>query len=107
MNILIGFFLGDVVSNSNKLDDDDVLYLKTIRTFGFSEQPWKLTDVPTGSLVKFVKSIKPRSPAHCQCRYHGNGSNKCMHVVIEYNGRQIQTGICMEDAALIYFISAE
>lgn len=87
-------------------NEEDMLLLRTTAKFGFSDRPWTATNVPVGSMVKFVKTIKPKSVAHCQCRYHGNGSNKCRHVVIDWEGIEIPTSICMEEAALYYFVEA-
>lgn len=83
-----------------------MLLMRTTAKFGFSDRPWTSTDIPTGSLVRFVRTVKPKSPAHSQCRYHGNGSNKCRHIVIEWEGIEVPTSVCMEDAARYYFTEA-
>lgn len=87
-------------------NEEDMLFLQTTATFGLSDRPWTATNIPVGSIVRFVKTIKPKSPGHNQCKYHGNGSNKCRHVVIEWEGMEIPTSVCMEDAARYYFKEA-
>jgi len=84
-----------------------MLLLRTIAKFGFSDRPWISTEIPVGVIVKFVRTIKPKISAHSQCYYHGHGSNKCRHIVIEWDGIEVPTSICMEDAALHYFVEVK
>lgn len=90
----------------NSKENNSPLWMRTTGRFGFSKSPWTETDIPVGSIVRFVSTCKPALVAHAQCRYHGNGSSKCRHLVINYDGLEIPTSVCMEDAAVYYFVLA-
>ncbi len=91
------------MQKSETKNKEDVLLLRTMAKFGYSKSPWTTVDIPIGTVVKFVKTSKPSLVAHAQCRYHGNGSNQCRHIWIEWDGLVVPTSVCMEDAALYYF----
>lgn len=85
------------------------LLLKTMRPIEDPNRPrWKknlVLPIPVGSVVKFVKTTIVAYTL--DCIYHNSQKRMnigpCRTITIEYEGKEIETGICMEDAVK-YFI---
>lgn len=83
-----------------------MLKMRVLQKFTYSGSPYTHCDVDVGDVVVFENTKPPSNRPQATCTYHGSGSSECRHLVVSRDGRQYQTGICMEDARL-YFTFAE